>query len=649
MNKCVNLYYNQDSDYFVCATDDEVDMLDKRFIKLSVQPMDSLKNRMKKFLKHHQGGTKRPRTRASLDADVDDVDVSPTKRRRRDTTTKSVKKVVKKVSRKVSKKVSRKVSRKSTKKIEETEEEEKKEEENWNTGIEFKNNTIKLPICADNAKNYIVSFGFEYEKSKLELFRKDKNDKWKSFLLSDGRYQQKIKDKENELLEITTDTIVGGLFKEKYWGNPINYSFDPKLKDDEGDEIFFDEESFTRNGKKFEFDYLECIYTVKKIDNGDNINLNCFIKYDDYIQKTIQKFFEDNYKEINTEYNMNFQYDDNPDKDLKSENLSLKVYKPKIKNVNLPWMMCIHETSENEYCPLLKDLKVEDWSTQATVGINYSNIIKFMEELFSYSDYYNIKMQKMRLLQNVNVPIYNYEKESLKESIEISKQLLEEKNNLYNWLVLKLFYLNFDLIMLKLIKEYFWDHKPLDINKPKLKKSIDIEYEAWLKLTEDKKDKFAFDQKIDKRLFINEEYSVNKDTTSFQIRHSLYQVLYGLCDENVDSCLEFLNDIKSKLTNDYYIKDFIKGIAYFNLMKNNKDEINTSEKFKEFQDYNDPDLAIEENYGKIEPHTKYRIKYYNFSTKDQVDKEKKIKIIGNTLLFEIRNYGSLRKAIIQGK
>jgi hypothetical protein len=34
MDKCLNLYYNQDKDYFVCATDDEVDMLDKRFIKL---------------------------------------------------------------------------------------------------------------------------------------------------------------------------------------------------------------------------------------------------------------------------------------------------------------------------------------------------------------------------------------------------------------------------------------------------------------------------------------------------------------------------------------------------------------------------------------------------------------------------------------
>ena len=162
-------------------------------------------------------------------------------------------------------------------------------------------------------------------------------------------------------------------------------------------------------------------------------------------------------------------------------------------------------------------------------------------------------------------------------------------------------------------------------------------------MTEDKKDKLAFQNKIDKRLFINEEYSVNKDTTSFQIRHSLYQVLYALCDENVDSCLEFLNDIKFKLTNEYYIQDFTKGIEYFKKLKEQ------SILDKNFQDYNDPDLSIEENYGKIEPHTKYRIKYYNFSTKDQVDKENKLKIIGNTLLFEIRNYGSLRKAIIQGK
>ena len=264
------------------------------------------------------------------------------------------------------------------------------------------------------------------------------------------------------------------------------------------------------------------MYTVKKINNGDNINLNCFIKYDNYIQKTIQKFFEDNYKEIQTKYNMNFEYNDKPDKDLKSEDLSLKVYKPKIENANLPWMMCVHETSENEYCPLLKDLKVEDWSTQATVGVNYSNIIKFMEDLFSDYDFYTINMQKMKLLKNVKIPIYNYEKESLNEALTISKKLLEQNNNLYNWLVLKLFYLNLDLIMLKLLKEYFWKNKPLDINKPKLTKSIDKEYENWLNLSVDKKDKLAFQNKIDKRLFINEEYSVNKDTTSFQIRHSLY-------------------------------------------------------------------------------------------------------------------------------
>jgi hypothetical protein len=251
-------------------------------------------------------------------------------------------------------------------------------------------------------------------------------------------------------------------------------------------------------------------------------------------------------------------------------------------------------------------------------------------------------METMKL-KKVDVPIYKYEKEAFVKAIEISNDILQEKNPLYNWMVLKLFYLNLDLIMLKLLEDrvYFWKNKPLDMNKPKLKQSIIDEYKNWLKLDYEKKNKLSIQQKLDKRLYINNEYTVNKDTTDFQIRHSLYQILYELCGKDVNKCLKFLNDIKTKLTNDYYIQDFTKGIYYFEELQK---QTNLD---KDFQNYNDPDLAVEENYGQIEPHTKYRIKYYDFSTQNQTDQEGNLKILGYTLLFEIRNYGSLRQAIIK--
>ena len=161
MDKCLNLYYNQDKDYFVCATDDEVDMLDKRFIKLSVQPMDSLKNRMDKFLKHHMPG--------------------------------------------------------GEKKEEETEDQDEERKKDKNTRINFDINLEELPKCSltgpTGLNDYIVSFGFEYEKGSLYLLHTGPHG-WENYLLSDGRYNQKVtvkqkeKEVENHLLQITPDSAL---------------------------------------------------------------------------------------------------------------------------------------------------------------------------------------------------------------------------------------------------------------------------------------------------------------------------------------------------------------------------------------------------------------------------------------------------------
>jgi len=693
MDKCVNLYYNQDKDYFVCANEDEMDMLDKRFIKLSVQPLNSLKYRMKKFLSQNMNGEKK-RLRREIEEDKDE-------------------------------------DKQATKK---PKQEEKKD-------IEFKYDE-EVPTCDITENDYIVSFGFEYEDPRLKLFREE-GDVWKNYLLPDDRYKIYITGKKNELLEISADSGKKLLNKEDF-GEPSVYKF-TKLNE----EFEIVEENMKRNNEPFEFDYLECIYTVKKIldSNGDDksINLKFLLKFDNYIRDLIKEFYKYNY-EIDKNYSLLLQAE-GEFYDLKEypgyENSLLKIYKPK-NNLNLPWMMCLNKTGKDKYqdkkknikrqvCPELSDLEIDNWSTHATVGVKYDNIISFMEDLFKYN-------------------IYKIEKQALDKAIQIYKNISLENQELKNWLILKLFYLNMDklqygeirnIIMnykideykideykinkykgeikkankilteekealeiilneeerkkalkielnddeenealkkkldqkeinealkMQLNKEeekeaikYYITYPPLDKEdvEPYLNKNIDKLYEDWIK--KEDKDEYI-ETYTDIRTLFNKEYKINKDTITFQIRHSLYQVLYELCGKDINECCNFLNEIitqfnekiteldiekekkekeKEKQLYSYFIQDFNKGIYYFTKLKDKEGQKMNEIDFENFQNYNDPDLSIEWNYGKIEHHTKYRIKYYNFS------KDDKATLIKDTLLFEIRNYGSLKKAIKQ--
>ena len=450
------------------------------------------------------------------------------------------------------------------------------------------------------------------------------------------------------------------------------------------------------------FDYLELIYTVFKMNK--NINLQCFIEYDDKIREIIKRYFNENYEVceyiykasiIETQEEVCFNEEEKKISDDINNLISPKketynFFKPK--SCKLPWMF-----SKQKYD--IKNLKLEEWNTQATVGVNYDNIISFMQQIFGYN--------KTKNKKNIEFDPYRYERFSLDKAIELTKIISPEltgiilPKDIKNWLTLKLFYLTIDRLQFVNLKTYKGGNPPLDGEyvQDNLTKEIDELYKDWIEnniqvkytyegekvkneivnkdtyiktdtkeckdqYTENKDENGVIQKEYHKyekpgytdiRTLFNKEYKVNKDTTVFCIRHSLYQVLYELCERNVDTCLNFLSEIikileKDKInkqmdvsvnTLNYYIQDFTKGILYFKLLK----EKNVRpENDKTFQNYNDPDLSIEKNYGKIEAHTKYRIKYYNFSTKDK-EEDGKIILIKNTLLFEIRNYGSLKKAI----
>jgi len=517
----------------------------------------------------------------------------------------------------------------------------KDEKDNWNTEVEFK--ADYTTECKDeNKNNYIVSFGFEYERGKFYVFRKDKNT-WKNFILTDGRFKQKIIDKENELLEITADSSKG-LFNRDVYGDPNNYSFVPPLKDYDGNEITFDDERLSREGNRYDFDYLECIYTIKKLTDKESINFNCLVKYDNEIRKIIQKYFKENYVEENKIYNMKLEYFNGGHKRTyykkpiqyisdDDDNLGIKIYKPKNKKANLPWMMCPCPLDEKDYCPSLDST---EWSAQATVGINYSNIINFMRHIFS------------------EYKFEGFEKEALEKASKIANNFIGDTNNMKNWFILKLFYLYIDIKHNETFYYFIKEKEPLDIANPKLKDdNIENEYKMnWIALSEKKRIEHVFNNKYDTRRYISNKFAVNKSTTDFQIRHSLYQILYELYSKNTVMCLKFLGDMITNITNlsnnisdyekTYYIQDLKKGIYYFQKLQN---ENPIENEFKKFQEFNDPDLCIEENYGKIETYTKYRIKYYKFSTENNFD-EGKLNLTANTLLFEMRSYRSIRKEML---
>jgi len=638
MDNCINLYYNGKDDYFVCATDDEVHQLDEHFMKLEIKPMDSLKHRMTKFLKHHQGGRKKKRI--IIDEE------------------------------------------------EEKKEEEKQENKDQDTGIDdFDIKVNELPDCRNGPtgpNDYIVSFGFEYENGSLFLLNTGPNGDLRNYLLSDGRYNQNVrvmneqKTEDNHLLQITPDSALG----ERLVLNNLIYGRDKFKKmnftkqfENCGYKLIFNSTGTSgltgsdcktidinmsdifRNGYIQGFDYLELIYTVFKMNK--NIDLKCFIEYDDKIRNIIQTYIKENYEVckgiykssiIDTQDEVCVNEKNKPIIDdintlIKNEKETYKFFKPK--TGNLPWMFCNERTVME--CP---DINNIEWSVQATVGVNYDNIISFMQQLFSYS--------KTKNKKNIEFDPYRYERFSLEKAIKLSEIISPESSEeIKNWLILKLFHLTIDRIQFINLRLYEGENQPLDKKyvQEGLKKGIDDLYKDWIK---DKlqvknevvtKDIYINTGYTDIRTLYNNKYKINKDTTFFCIRHSLYQVLYELCDKNLETCIKYLNDVISNLKNKeidllpetltYYIQDLTKGILYFELLKekNVRPENN-----KKFQEYNDPDLSIEENYGKIEPHTKYRIKYYNFSTKNK-EEDGKITLIGKTLLFEIRNYRSLKTAI----
>jgi hypothetical protein len=677
MDKCINLYYNGKEDYFVCATDDEIHLLDERFKKLDIHPMDTLKHRMNKFLKHHQGGNKKEEDEEETESEEEEDEETESEEEE----------------------------------DEETESEEK-EVKDQDTGINFEINLNELPQCSltgpTGPNDYIVSFGFEYENGSFYLLNTGSDGNWRNYLLSDGRYNQNVKVKTQEgiedinnhhLLQITSDSALDNRLvlnqviynnekpfsDSKYNLENCQFKFSPTgtidtIRVNCNNNLDINIRDMMRKGEYKGFDYLELIYTVFNMNK--KINLNCFIKYDDDIRKIIQRYINQNYEVCNRKFKAILdcgtqnECQDKDEKKITCQKLNKQIidkgetyyfYKPK--SGNLPWMFCnmrnrkVKGKDDPLTCPNMDNLT---WGVQATVGVNYNNIISFMEELF---DFYS----------------KNNEKKELKTAKETVEQIYgkmptdEFRNKPYlnfkNWLTLKLFYLNMDKRAFSKINDFRGKYPPLDAEyvQPNLTKNIDELYNDWIEdkinviYTNEEDEAEGTNTRLeyikageaktqdeiilkkpaytDIRTLYNNKYKVNKDTTYFCIRHSLYQVLYELCGKNVDTCLKFLKDIKPKLTNDYYIKDFNKGIAYFHLLKDKKEEIETPETFKDFQNFNDPDLSIEINYGKVEPHTKYRIKYYNFSKDDKKDEEGQITLVKYSLLFEIRNYGFVKTAI----
>jgi hypothetical protein len=484
-------------------------------------------------------------------------------------------------------------------------------QQSWDTGIDFRADSSTK--CKEESKNnYIVSFGFEYERKKYFVFWKD-NNTWRNFVLTDGRFKQKFYNKKYELLEISADSS-RGLILEKEFGIPDNISFEPELKDYEDGIITFNNTSLSRQQNRYDFDYLECIYTVKNLDK--EINLDCLVKYDTQIRNVIQKYFTNNYEEEKTIYGMKL------DNEVR---LKTKIYKPKYK-VNIPWIMCRYK--DKDTCPKLDDM---DWDTQATVGIKFGHAVNFMKDLF---DKYET--------------IFSTEKKVFDFALNTSNACLTDNTRPKVWFVLKIFYLYMDITrLINISKEY----ERLDISETPLNSDIENEYKEWLKKSSTYKDSYVSNNH-DIRRYVHRQFMVSKLTTSFQIRHSLNHILYELNDKNPARCITFLKDMKKKIEElfkdsnsylkSYFITDFTKGILYFEGLKT------STTIYKDFKKYNDPDLSIEKNYGYIRMLTKYRIKAYDYSKNNDVyDKNGVFSLKADTLLFELRSYQFIKDIILK--
>jgi len=501
---------------------------------------------------------------------------------------------------------------------------------------------------------YIKSFGFEFETGRVILLTKKTENTFTPYLQCDDRHVVSLGGEpfinKKEIFEITADSALGDTF---YLNKHIRKTF--KLEYDGPNKVpnkVIKMRQTKDPGTFWPLDQLEFIYTLPVLNEPIGflglLERSCSIR-----TKIVDNFLGEGSK----------YYDEGDD--YKVYGHTFTIYEPRGDTFSSLPSMIVNAGTDN----------FNSFTVQATVAIEYENIILFMQPFFK-----DTKMGR----HNDYLVIIQKTMEGWFISVDFFKDK-EGFGDLINWISLKFFYSILDINYLINIKTKTEDEPIIKTIDSVVSEYIKNQYIEWIGKNTENIDAEIQQGNYDFRRTLvqlpetkvededEDIYFIGKNHL-FCIRHSLYDVLYKKL--GLEKCIEFLNLIKGrfeqikrteiklsgfepeqiKITEiklaifglkhdpqdlkylsylkyikylEYFIVDIEKGILYFEKMKETKMDLAT------FAQYYDPDLSMELNYDTVQTYTKHRVKKYPFLT------ESTTKLQANVLLFEIRNFNNM--------